>query len=311
VCLAVASASVAACVLTTSLDGLTGGADDAADVPDVIDGDAGIDATIDGGGRDATVDSPVVLPDARPPDVLTPDVRTTDGGCVVSPYTASVLADVPVAYWRLGEAAGATTAKDQTGHYDGTYKPGVTAGVPGVLAGDTAALFDGDAGIVVVGATPAFDGKLPFTLEAWVFPSKIDGVFRGILSNETPTVVNRGGFLLFMHQSTSSDFGFERWANGASNPTIMHEAGVATWSHVVGTFDGATLLFFVNGVKLDEYTNVAVAIPQSYTFVLGALVSGAQPSSFAGRLDEIAVYDHALDPRCVLAHYHLGTSQPP
>ncbi|NNC08530.1 hypothetical protein HJC10_37545 [Corallococcus exiguus] len=57
-------------------------------------------------------------------------------------YAAAVLADGPIGYWRLGEAPGAMTAVDASGHGNhGEYSAGgITLGLSGFKGGDTAAL---------------------------------------------------------------------------------------------------------------------------------------------------------------------------
>ena len=66
-------------------------------------------------------------------------------------YEVRVLADAPFGYWRMGEAPGATAAADTSGNGNaGTYSGGVTLGQPGFHGGDTAALFVGRSGRVVV-----------------------------------------------------------------------------------------------------------------------------------------------------------------
>src|SRR5207248_5657870 len=71
---------------------------------------------------------------------------------VVSPsgYAATVIADNPVAYWRLGEAAG-PTALDSWGLHDGTYYGKEIFGQPGVLVRDsnTSVHFAGDGASLV------------------------------------------------------------------------------------------------------------------------------------------------------------------
>jgi Concanavalin A-like lectin/glucanases superfamily len=310
-CVALGGGLLAACWLTSSFDGLTAPVDDGgvtgADGTPSVDAPGGGDSNASDGGAEGSVDGQA---DVAVTDALA-EAFPSDAGCLADSYAASVVADKPVAYWHLGEPAGATVAKDATGHYDGTYQPGVTAGVPGVFPGDTAALFDGLTGMILVGPNPAFNGKTPFTVEAWVFPNKIDGSFRGILSNESSTAANRSGFLLYAHLGATNDFGFERWANQMSNPTAFHTAALGAWSHVAGTFDGTTLDLFVNGAKVDEDVVSIVSIPGTYTFAIGALLSGTQSSAFAGKIDEVAAYDHPVDPRCLLAHYHLGLGQAP
>ena len=56
--------------------------------------------------------------------------------------------DAPAGYWRLDETSG-TTAADTIGGNAGTYSGGVTLGIPGAVAGDTAASFDGTGQVTV------------------------------------------------------------------------------------------------------------------------------------------------------------------
>ena len=73
------------------------------------------------------------------------DIRTmpTGGGGGAS-YAATVLADAPVGYWRLGEASG-TSAADEIGAHNGTYVGSPTLGVTGIpgSAGNTAMTLNG------------------------------------------------------------------------------------------------------------------------------------------------------------------------
>src|SRR5438093_824882 len=64
----------------------------------------------------------------------------------VSPsYSATVLADSPVSYWRLGENSG-TVAADSAGANTASIKSGVTLGTAGAIANDanTATTFNGN-----------------------------------------------------------------------------------------------------------------------------------------------------------------------
>src|SRR5262249_35831706 len=94
--LVIAAALAVGCSFITSLDELTSGGR-------TIDPDAG------------RGDAPSGEASIAPGD----DAATGDSG---TSYRAVVLADQPVAYWRLGEASGALHARDETGHgHDGTY----------------------------------------------------------------------------------------------------------------------------------------------------------------------------------------------
>jgi hypothetical protein len=288
-----------ACWLTSSFDALVDGG-----APVVAE--AGTEAASDARFDGVTADAPS---DVGPLDAAAP----TDAGCLANDYVSSVLADQPLAYWRLDEDGG-TTAHDSTHNFDGIYRNGVTLGVAGILPGDTAALFDGDGGYVYVGAHLAFLGTTPFSVEAWIRPTRIDGAFRGVLSNESPSISQRFGYLLYVEQAPDAAVlsGFERWNGGMSNPTVVvNDVTVGAWTHLVGTFDGTNETFYVNGSAVSFNDGKPITITTTGDFVLAALNSAATPSFFAGTVDEVAVYDHALSPTCILAHYDLALGKGP
>ena len=66
-------------------------------------------------------------------------------------YSSTVLADAPVAYWRLGESAGTAMVDSTANANSGTYQGGYTLGQPGAIAGDsdTAVTFGGQNGYAV------------------------------------------------------------------------------------------------------------------------------------------------------------------
>src|SRR5437868_10583221 len=67
------------------------------------------------------------------------------GGWAEADYKSTILADAPVAYYRLGESAGGFAADSSGSGLGGIYFGGVTLGVAGGIAGDsdTAVAFDG------------------------------------------------------------------------------------------------------------------------------------------------------------------------
>src|SRR2546421_5251345 len=84
-------------------------------------------------------------------------------------YRASVLADHPVAYWRLSEATGAVMADASGNGNDGAYAGAVTLGQPGALAsaGDTAVGFEPTGGAARVARMTSLPAKL-VTIEVWL-----------------------------------------------------------------------------------------------------------------------------------------------
>src|SRR5687768_14662270 len=103
---------------------------------------------------------------SRPVKLYRPRLEEFEDRSLPSAYSMTVLADAPVAYWRLGEASG-PFAFDATGHgHTGTYMMSPGLGTPGAIAGDsdTAVRFDG------INDHVRFNQVLGgnFTLEAWI-----------------------------------------------------------------------------------------------------------------------------------------------
>ena len=86
----------------------------------------------------------------------------------IKKYPDEVMADGPSGYWRLGERPGSLTAADETrNHNHGRVEGSVTFGQPGFHGGDTAVLFDGATGLVIVPNSESLNPKR-ITMEAKV-----------------------------------------------------------------------------------------------------------------------------------------------
>jgi hypothetical protein len=96
-------------------------------------------------------------------------------------YPQVVLADKPVAYWRLGEKAGDTVAKDETGRHPGQYHGQPKFGQPSPIQARpaTAVALDGKS-YIEVADSPDFSqpttgsGKAGLTVEVWMRPDKLN-----------------------------------------------------------------------------------------------------------------------------------------
>jgi hypothetical protein len=84
-------------------------------------------------------------------------------------YSATILGDKPIGYWRLGESDPSLPAADATPDgNNGTYVGAVTLGQPGAILGDTdtAAAFDGSSTFVDIPSATGgiFDLSANFSL---------------------------------------------------------------------------------------------------------------------------------------------------
>lgn len=204
-------------------------------------------------------------------------------------------------YWRLGESSGAT-AVDSNNQHNGTYTGTHTKGVAGAIAGDgnTAVLFGG--GYVDVGDNLDFPGTASFSLEAWIRPTTIDTVFRRIVSKNRSEGAGRQGYEFWIE--SANGVGFERFRDGVKDYATTTAPALNTWSHVVATYDGATMRLYLNGT-----------LRTSTASTLSMTDNGAQlrvgtgdwvGDSWTGDLDDISVYTGALSAAQVQSRFQCG-----
>jgi hypothetical protein len=227
-------------------------------------------------------------------------------------YAAVVLADNPLGYWPLDEASG-TVAHDVSGQgHDATVEGSVAFGAVGAVASGRAATFTG--GRLLVGDMFGFAGmSAGFSIEVWMKPTTIDGMFRRVGGKESPPAEPRQGWDLWLHDDPPARIGLERLVDGTSLSTA---AGLSaadagnSFIHVVATHAMGTSFVWINGVLAETGTTDARMLKDhSGAFIWGN--SSFADAPFEGDLDELAIYGSALSEARVLAHYAAGRSLGP
>lgn len=208
-------------------------------------------------------------------------------------YVSEVLADSPVAYWRMGESdVGATLVDEQAAH-DGTYVdgPSLVAGLIG--ASDDARQLNGTSQFATV-PWHADLNTTEWTGELWVETAAWDGNDR-ILSNRT----SGGGWEIWC-SSSGGTITAMNISGGSQSGRTDHNVTAAEPHHVVATFDGTTVRLYIDGVEEDTAAG-SLTLNPSADLNIGNLPFASR--LFGGILDEIAVYDYALSAARVAAHY--------
>lgn len=270
-----------------------------------------------GGGTTAPADvgaGPAGASDAAPVEA-TPLARDAAGtlDAAAGPrgaYPDEVLADRPLAYYRLGEASG-DVARDRAGRMPVGRYAGVMLGVPGAIVGDadTAVRLDGESAWVSLADAYDFAGKVPFSIELWARPQLVDELHRGLFTKEVAGGGMRQGYLLTLQMTAG--LVFERGKDGLTANVMAKPLPAGVFSHVVVTYDGTSLRLYVDGALAGGPVAATGELPDTTAnAVAGARVSGNTPignaAHFRGDLDELALYDQALPAPRVLAHYRAG-----
>jgi hypothetical protein len=206
-------------------------------------------------------------------------------------YSAIVIADSPVSYWRLGEPSG-TTATDQMGAHNGTYGSSPTLGVAGALDdGNTAATFTTQ--FQVVDVTSWSIPTTAITLEAWIKGTAF-GSTAGLMGHW-----NTNGAGIQLNSSSNIEFRINGTVLGRNAATYNN----GSWHHIVATWTGTTGAIYFDGAIVGATQSMSgpITIP-SGNFII-ANVADASHSGFNGSIDEVAVYASALNSAQVAAHY--------
>ena len=206
-----------------------------------------------------------------------------------------------ISWWRgEGDSEGAV------GGEGGTLMNGATfaAGKVG-----QAFAFDGVDDYIHVADRPGFHVTNALTVEAWVYPtshgayhtiiSKWDVVFGPAQKSYNFTVHPGGQFALGM----CADGNDAILGSVISTNTLP----LNQWSHVCGTYDGAAIRLYLNGNYQTQSLYTNGILPGTNALGIGGVIGGGAPGqvsySFAGRIDEPAVYNRALSAAEVQAIY--------
>ena len=239
------------------------------------------------------------------PSLTIPTVRAS------ASYSATVLADGPVSYWRLGEQSGATAVDSGSGGNNGAYTGGATLGTSGAIVNDTdtAATFNGSNGFVSVADNPNLDITGDLTLEMWARP--------GLLNGTTQTVLHKGT------SSSSAGSGWQyrvsitsanRWkailfvgSRSYELTDTVDTLSVSRWDYLVVVRSGATMAFYVNGLAVAS-TTISGATNSTTGMLAFGRAGGYSNYYYNGSVDEVAIYNTALSVSQIQNHFALAIS---
>jgi hypothetical protein len=232
-------------------------------------------------------------------------------------FPAFTVSNSPVAYWRLNETNGSTTALDSVGGYNATYGSAVTPGVAGPQPPDflgfettnTAALLTNGVNNSWL-TMPALNlNTNTVTITAWIYPLGSQAAYTGL-------VFCRGGNTVagMNYDATGANLGYTwnndentwGWSSGLQPPANQ-------WSFVAVVVQPAGTVAYLlntNGVQVatNAYPNPVQAFAETGTIGTDTYASAAR--TFNGVLDEVAVFNHALTPAQIQLLYENGYQLP-
>ena len=161
-------------------------------------------------------------------------------------------------------------------------------------------LFDGsvDRFLVEDSKPPKIDRDWEeITLECWVHINALDDSWNRIISlDDMPT---NSAVVSLYYDDDDNQHGFFIRAGGkstvAAQDNVLEDIPIEEWLHLVGTYDGATVHYYVNGKQEKKYAMKGGKIPKGGLLLgIGDRSDGCDCDTIQGYIDEFRIYDRVL-----------------
>jgi hypothetical protein len=208
-------------------------------------------------------------PNPSPTPTATPTPTVTPGPGLVAAYG-------------FNEGLG-TTVNDASGNRNtGTLQGGASWTTSGRYG--KAISFNGTSALVSIPNSSVLQLRTAMTLEAWVNPTTLTGIWRD--------VIYKGNDNYYLEADSTT----VKPATRAPSGEALFGTGKLSanaWTHLAGTYDGATLRLYVNGVQVSSRTQTGqIPISTNPLQIGGDSLYGQY---FPGKIDEVRIYNRALN----------------
>lgn len=204
-----------------------------------------------------------------------------------------------VGHWKFDETAGSTAGDSSLMEQDATYMGTATLATDSASTSlGTAVELDGATAYVDTGGTLANDLEA-FTIAGWVRPDNVDAF---------TTLFGQYGVLEFGMYDTANRI--RLWTGNGYAFDYDSALTIGEWTHIAATGDGAQIKFYVDGAEVTSVTQSATTYGNStYKFLIGAGAWSGSGDYFDGRMDDIRLYNRAINPAEALQLYESGLPQ--
>ena len=188
-----------------------------------------------------------------------------------------------VAAYAFNEGSG-TVVHDVSGNGNNGSISGATWTTSGKYG--HALSFNGTNARVNINNATSLQLRSGMTLEAWVYPTAVNSTWRDVIYKGNDNYYLEGTSPNSSRPAMGGTFGANLYG---TSPLTAN-----TWSHLAASYDGATMRLYVNGVPVATRAQTgAIATSTNPLQIGGDSIYGQY---FAGRIDEVRIYNRALSP---------------
>jgi len=197
-----------------------------------------------------------------------------------------------IGHWKFDEGSG-TTAYDSSGNDYNATLMGDPTWTDGMISG--ALLFDGNDDYLDCGNPVGLEPTQTITVSAWV-KTQSASKYDTIISKPGP---RRGASYVFRILDRNAPYFSVAVTNGWAYQAPSNEKSIndGVWHNLTGTYDMETIRFYFDGVEIGNGKAMSLEIDytDSINLVIGASSTTHLNWNWPGKLDDIRIYNRALD----------------
>ena len=236
-----------------------------------------------GSGANRTV---TVTPAAGQTGTATITVTVNDGPNNTSTNFVVTVSPAPpppslMAAYGFNEGSG-TVVNDVSGNGNNGTISGATWTTSGKYG--NALTFNGTNALVTVNNATSLQLTSAMTLEAWVYPTTVNSAWRDVIYKGNDNYYLEGTSSNASRPAMGGTFGADLYGTSALTAN--------TWAHLAATYDGATMRLYVNGVQVASRAQTGAIATSTNPLQIGG--DSLYGQYFAGRIDEVRIYNRAL-----------------
>lgn len=228
-----------------------------------------------------------------------------------------VLSGNYIANWKFDQVnfPSANQTPDSWGANNGTLGDGATSSTFPTLLSESSCVFgqcfsfDGTSDYVDCGSSVDFDFTKFFTLETWIYRSADSGTHERIISKSS---IASYDYWLQIFETDVLNVGLLTTTGSAKWLVGNKIIDLNRWHHVVGVKDETNFYIYLDGVLDSSGITFGtimgdVRINNSNPLNIGRLgASGTWYYSFNGRIDDVRIYNEALELGKIQENYSIG-----
>jgi hypothetical protein len=197
------------------------------------------------------------------------------------------------------------TAMDASGNYNTGTVIEASFAEDRKAASESAVLFTNDGHRIRIPDSPGLDLTTQLTLCAWV---RLDGVrsdFQEIIAKWYDNGSSSWSYELAVPENSAAP-AFVLVVGGRQVLSSSEALTTGQWTFVVGTFDGSKANIYVNGKQRGEAAWPGVVNQGTAPLMIGAHDSASDRNQFYGAIDEVRIYNRALNSNEVEQLHQFG-----